>query len=62
MFSTEQKLIYYQDGASDKHLRDIAGILKISKEHVDRDYVANFAAQFGLSEVWQAIVERVDGT
>jgi hypothetical protein len=53
------KLLYFQVGGSDKHLRDIAGILKISGDFLDRDYVAKFAAQLGLSDAWQAILARV---
>jgi len=33
------KLIYYREGASDKHLRDIAGIFKIHGELLDRNYL-----------------------
>jgi len=29
---------YYQEGGSEKHLRDIAGILKISRDEVDIAY------------------------
>lgn len=54
------KLIYYQEGGSDKHLRDIAGILQLSSNLVDRDYVAKFAAEFGVVEIWQAVLSRVD--
>jgi hypothetical protein len=55
------KLNYYREGRSQKHLRDIAGILKISGGEVDRAYVARFAAQFGVLDIWQAVVEKVDG-
>jgi hypothetical protein len=34
------KMKIYKEGGSEKHLRDIAGILKISRDEVDRDYVA----------------------
>jgi hypothetical protein len=54
------KLVYYREGGSDKHLRDIAGILKISNEFVDRDYVARFAAQLGVADVWQAVIDRFE--
>lgn len=54
------KLIYYREGGSDKHLRDIAGILQISGNLVDRDYVAAFAAKFGVIEIWQSILSQVD--
>ncbi len=55
------KLKYYREGRSEKHLRGIAGILKVSGELVDRAYVVRFATQFGVADIWQAIVERVDG-
>jgi len=28
-------MVFYRDGGSDKHLRDIAGILKISSDAID---------------------------
>jgi hypothetical protein len=54
------KLIYYREGGSDKHLRDIAGILEFSNDLVDRDYIANFAAQLGVTDVWESICTRGD--
>lgn len=54
------KLIYYADGGSDKHLRDIASILHISGNLVDRNYIAKFAAQFGVVETWRFIISQVD--
>jgi hypothetical protein len=53
------KLVYYHEGGSDKHLRDITGILKISDELVDRSYVTRFAAQLGVADIWQAVLNRV---
>jgi len=41
---------YYHEGGSDKHLRDIAGILKFSSDQVDRDYVSRFA---GANLAWR---------
>ena len=32
-----QKLEYYREGGAEKHLRDIAGILRISGEQIDPD-------------------------
>jgi hypothetical protein len=54
-----KKMEYYRLGGSDKHLRDIAGVLKVSGDQVDRTYVAAHAAQFGLSDIWQAILSRL---
>jgi hypothetical protein len=52
------KMWYYQVGGSEKHLRDIAGILQISSDEVDRAYVARWAEELGFSEVWQAVLAR----
>lgn len=53
------KMLYYREGASDKHLRDIAGMLKISGDQIDRAYVAKWAAELGVADIWQAILQRV---
>jgi hypothetical protein len=54
-----KKLEYYQMGGSDKHLRDIAGILKISRGHVDINYINKWAATLGLAEIWEAVLRTV---
>jgi hypothetical protein len=54
-----KKLEYYAAGGSEKHLRDITGVLKVSGSLVDRDYVARWAAQLGLIPVWQAVLSRL---
>lgn len=53
------KMVYYREGGSEKHLRDITGILRISDDIVDRDYVADFAKQLGLADIWDAVLERM---
>lgn len=53
------KMRYFRRGQSEKHLRDIAGILKVSGEEVDREYVARWAEEFGVTEIWEAILRRV---
>lgn len=52
------KLVYYREGGSDKHLRDITGILEFSSALVDRSYVADVAQRLGVAEIWQAILDR----
>jgi hypothetical protein len=54
------KLVYYREGGSVKHLRDITGILKISGAAVDREYITQFARQLGLSDIWQQVRESVE--
>ncbi len=54
------KLLYYVEGGSDKHLRDVAGIMNRSGEAVDRAYVQQVANEIGAGDVWQRIVEQLD--
>jgi len=53
------KMQYYRDGGSEKHLGDIAGILKISREDVDTAYVADWSRRLGLTDIWEIILKRV---
>lgn len=54
-----KKMQYYKEGGSEKHLRDITGILKISGELVDYNYTTQWADRLGVSEVWEAVLKRV---
>jgi len=54
------KMRYYLDGGSEKHLRDITGILKVSRGEVDLNYIADWSRRLGLTEVWQMILKRMD--
>lgn len=56
-----KKMEYYREGGSDKHLRDIAGILKISADLIDHTYIADWADRLELSEIWDDVLRRVDG-
>ncbi|HWE94836.1 MAG TPA: hypothetical protein VG269_12800 [Tepidisphaeraceae bacterium] len=55
------KMLYYQEGGSEKHLRDIAGILKVSGDIVDRKYVDEWAERLSLADIWRAILNRIGG-
>ncbi len=50
---------FYKAGGSEKHLRDIAGILKISGSEVDRKYITDWARRLGLVEIWEAVRKRI---
>ena len=54
------KMEYFREGGSEKHLRDIAGILRVSGDAVDREYVVRWAGQMGLSDVWDDVLRRLD--
>jgi len=54
-----KKMQYYREGGSEKHLRDITGILKISEKEIDRDYISQWAKRLGLTEIWHAVQSRL---
>jgi hypothetical protein len=54
-----KKMEYYREGRSEKHLRDITGVLKVSAGQVDRGYIADWADRLGLEEIWLALARRV---
>jgi hypothetical protein len=47
------KLKYYADGGSEKHTRDIQGILNISGEKIDLKYVNLWVEKLGLQKGWK---------
>lgn len=51
------KLEFYREGRSEKHLRDIAGIIKISGEELDLGYIASITQEKGLREIWEDVLE-----
>ena len=56
------KLIYFQlgGGVSERHLRDIAGMMKLLREKLDRSYITEWAAKLGIAEEWALVQKRVD--
>lgn len=53
------KMHYYREGGSEKHLRDISGILKISGPEVDKDYIALWAEKLNLMDIWNLILNKI---
>lgn len=56
------KLLYYQmsDGVSEKHLRDIAGMMKLLREKLEREYIEQWAVKLGVTAEWEKVRQRVD--
>jgi hypothetical protein len=52
------KFLYFRDGGSDRHLRDIAGMLAVSGPEIDVAYVADWAGRLGVEDVWHAVRRR----
>ncbi len=54
------KLLYFRDGGSEIHVRDIVGILRVSGEELDTRYVAQWAERLGVGALWQAVLKRAE--
>jgi hypothetical protein len=50
------KLLFYREGGSDKHLRDVAGVMRV--HGVNRQYIAEWANRLGVNDIWEAVVAR----
>jgi hypothetical protein len=46
------KLIFFREGGSEKHLRDVSGILKVSANQLDRTILDRAIAEQGLQEIF----------
>jgi hypothetical protein len=53
------KLWYYREGGSEKHLRDVAAMLQVSGDEIDKEYINDWTQQLGLTEEWQAVLDRL---
>lgn len=53
-----RKLDYFREGKSEKHMRDIRGMLDISGDQIDRSFLAQWIERMGLGAEWdRAIAE-----
>ena len=48
-----KKLEYYREGGSEKHIRDIVGVLRVSSAEIDRDYIVGWVATLRLDDEWE---------
>jgi hypothetical protein len=53
------KLKFYKEGGSDKHLRDIASMMKISGDEMEKGYLEEWAGKLGVSEELAAVRAKV---
>jgi hypothetical protein len=49
-----RKLQYLREGESDKHVRDIRAMLRLSSAVIDRDALAEQVALYSLEQEWAA--------
>jgi hypothetical protein len=53
-----KKLEYFQKGGSEKHLRDIAGVLKIRAGRIDFNYIESWIRKLKLTVEWDRVPGR----
>ena len=53
------KLIYLGLSSQPKHARDIAAILRAKKGSLDLEYIQEWVSQFGLTSLWNELVDGV---
>lgn len=54
------KLVYYNDGASEKHLRDITTMLNVSRDEIDLAYLEKWVERLGVPNGWKAVLQKMD--
>jgi len=53
-----KKLVSFKEGGLEKDLRDIAGVLKVRGDRINRHYLAEWAGRLGISEEWALVARR----
>ena len=57
---TSRMNLFFREGASDKHLRDITAMLQVSGNEIDHKYILDWAERLALNEIWQMILTRLN--
>lgn len=53
------KMKYYKAGESEKHIRDITSMLKVSDNIINRDYINLWAKKLDLLDIWNDILNKL---
>ncbi|MEA2709883.1 MAG: hypothetical protein QOF78_2484 [Phycisphaerales bacterium] len=53
------KLMFYQEGGSEKHMRDITSMFGVSGNEIDRAYIERWVQQLGLTSEWDSVLARI---
>lgn len=54
-----KKLVFFQMGGSDKHLRDISGVMLVQAENIDQVYLDEWAAKLQVKEELNLVRQRI---
>jgi hypothetical protein len=52
-----KKLYFYKEGGSEKHLRDIAGMIDVIGNELDYQYIRNWSKEENVAEIWDKMLE-----
>lgn len=55
-----KKLECYREGESEKHLRDIAGVIKVTGDELDREYIEEWVRRLNLERVWRRVLDQIE--
>lgn len=53
------KLIFFQLGGIEKHLRDIAGIIKVKQDELDVAYLEKWSEKLNVASEWSLVKQRI---
>jgi len=54
-----RKLEYFREGGSEKHVRDIRGMLEVSGAQIDRPLLEQWISRLGLAAEWTRVLASV---
>ena len=51
-----RKLSYFREGESEKHIRDIRGILRVQADAIEMDYIESWVERLELQAQWSRVI------
>jgi len=54
-----KKLGAYEEGGSEKHLRDIASMRKVRGDEIDQKYIDEWSRRLALEDIWLKILDQI---
>jgi len=57
-----RKLEYYREGGSEKHLRDIQGMLELSRDQIDLPEIQGWVNNLRLNAEWEQVAPNTSAT
>lgn len=55
-----KKLLYFQHGGSEKHLRDITGVITVQADRIDQAYLDHWAKKLGVTKELALVRRKLD--